>query len=161
MVEYVYVDSDVSSLAKKFPIDVHDSEVSGIACWSHLQSQTGGALEHWAIAFMPHHPNITEAGVSVSQLVVYKLQHPEFLLRNDTKEAEAEDPWTMRLTGPAMYQYTLHRLCYRNRSVRRYWQFILSCTVYNPDPGKHCNNMDTFRTFFPNDRKVYEGSEFC
>ena len=119
MVEYVYVDSDVSSLAKKFPIDVHDSEVSGIACWSHLQSQTGGALEHWAIAFMPHHPNITEAGVSVSRLVVYNLQHPEFLLRNDTKEAEAEDPWTMRLTGPAMYQYTLHRLCYRNRSVRR------------------------------------------
>ena len=35
MMEYVYVDSDVSSLAKKFPIDVHDSAVSGVACWSH------------------------------------------------------------------------------------------------------------------------------
>ena len=31
----IYVDSDVSSLAKKFPIDVHDSAVSGVACWSH------------------------------------------------------------------------------------------------------------------------------
>jgi len=80
----------VSSLAKKFPIDVHDSAVSGVACWSHLQSQTGGALEHWAIAFMPHHPYITEAGVSVSRLVVYNLQHLEHLLRNDTKEAERQ-----------------------------------------------------------------------
>ena len=82
----------MSSLAKKFPIDVHDSAVSGVACWSHLQSQTGGALEHWAIAFMPHHPYITEAGVSVSvsRLVVYNLQHLEHLLRNDTKEAERQ-----------------------------------------------------------------------
>ena len=43
---------------------------------------------------------------------------------------EAEDSWTMRLTGPAMSQYTLHRLCYRNRSVRRLTiRTVLHCTI--------------------------------
>ena len=106
---------------------------------------------------MPHHPNITEAGVSVSRLVVYNLQHPEFLLRNDTKEAEAEDPWTMRLTGPAMYQYTLHRLLQKSKCTKVDNSYCPA--LYNPE--KHCKDMDTFRTFIPNGQKFMKGVNFA
>ena len=148
----IYVDSDVSSLAK-FPIDVNNTAVSGVACWSHLPSQTGGALEHWAIAFMPHHPYITEA-VSV---MTRNLQHPEYLLRNDTKEAEAEDSWTMRLTGPAMYQHTLHQLLQKSKCKKVDNSYCPA--LYNPE--KHCNDMDTFRTFIPNGQKFMKGVNFA
>ena len=77
-----------------------------------LTKSKGLGIGTWGNCVHTAYPYITEAGVSVSRLVVYNLQHPEYLLRNDTKEAEAEDPWTMRLTGPAFCP-----------------------ALYNPDPG--------------------------
>jgi hypothetical protein len=38
------------------------------------------------------------------------LHHPEYLMQKDTMEGRAEDSITVRLSGPGMYQWTLHKI---------------------------------------------------
>jgi len=118
-----------------------DTAVSGLGRWSHLPSKTGGLLEHWAMAFMPRHPFINESLAIMRE----NLEHPDYLMREDTPEADAEDSWTMRLTGPAMYQWTLHNILKKagcRKVGNSYYPTLMS-------PERHCEGMDSFRSFFP------------
>ncbi|KAL7549227.1 hypothetical protein ACHAWF_012500 [Thalassiosira exigua] len=134
----VYVDGDMSAVAP-LPIRPGDTSVSGVGGWYHLPGETGGVLEHWAMAFMPRHPYIN-AAVEATKA---NLDNPTYLLRDDTPEAKAERSETMRLTGPAMYQKVLHdALAFRCRKVDHSYVPALL------DPEAHCN-VDEFRKVFP------------
>mmetsp|Transcript_1991 Transcript_1991/g.4920 ORF Transcript_1991/g.4920 Transcript_1991/m.4920 type:complete len:432 (+) Transcript_1991:61-1356(+) len=147
----VYVDSDISSLGK-LPVQRGDTMASGVACWSHLPGDTGGAFEHWAMAYAPHHP-FAEAAAA---LMRRNLEDPAYLLRDDTPEAKAEDSWTMRLTGPAMYQRALHDVledagCERvdNSYCDALW-----------NPKEHCLDMGAFRSVFPKGHRLFQDVNF-
>ena len=139
----VYLDSDISALGK-LPIEKGDTAVSGIAGWSHLPSKTGGAFEHWAMAFMPHHPFITEA-VEVTKK---NLEDPEYLTWDDTPEAEAEDSVTMRLTGPAMYQWTLHNVVEKSNCTKVDNSYVDALR----NPHEHCGDTKAFLSYFSEGR---------
>lgn len=150
----VYVDSDISAIGK-IPIKDGDTAVSGVGCWSHLPApadpwtdgKPGGLLEHWAIAFMPHHPFIN-AAVSVMK---ENLLRPEYLLRSDTPEAVAEESVTIRITGPAMYQWALHDIL--NKSKCEMIEMSYCEALWNPE--KHCGDMETFRSYFPRGERFF------
>jgi len=144
----VYLDSDISALGK-LPIEWGDTAVSGLGCWSHLPGETGGLFEHWAMAFMPRHPFI-EKSVAVMK---NNLEHPEYLMREDTPEFEAEDSWTMRITGPAMYQWTLHSILEKAGCTKRENSYCPTLM----EPEKHCKDMDTFRSYFPVGLRLFHG----
>lgn len=148
----VYLDSDVSALTS-LPIRRDDTAVSGLGCWSHLPTETGGVLEHWAMAFMPRHPFVNRA----VEVMTENLQRPEYFMREDTPEARAEDSWTMRVTGPAMYQWALHDVLERSQckpsSDNDYCLALLS-------PERHCEDMTTFRSFFPNGTHLVDGANW-
>lgn len=74
--------------------------ISGLGWLSHLPGQTGGLFEHWVMAFAPHHPFVDEAVMILRK----NLERPEYLMKEDTPEAESEPSVTMHFTGPAMYQ---------------------------------------------------------
>ena len=101
----------------------------------------GCVLEHWAMAFQPHHPLIDLA----VQLVTDNLAHPEYLMRDDTPEAKIEDSVTMRLTGPAMYQHALRTIMKQSKC-----QLVGNsyCNALK-DPEHYCDEMDVFQSYFP------------
>ena len=136
----VYLDSDISAL-NKLPIEWRDTAVSGVGCWTHLPSKTGGLLEHWAMAYMPRHPYVNAAVALMKE----NLENPSYLMKDNTPEAKAEDSVTMRLTGPAMYQLALHNILKEAKCEKddnSYCPALL-------DPEKYCKDMGTFRTLFP------------
>mmetsp|Transcript_15727 Transcript_15727/g.34040 ORF Transcript_15727/g.34040 Transcript_15727/m.34040 type:complete len:434 (+) Transcript_15727:1883-3184(+) len=136
----VYFDSDVSALGK-LPIEWGDTAVSGVGCWSHLPGGTGGLLEHWAMAYMPQHPFVNEAVAVMKN----NLEHPGYLMRQDTPESNAEDSVTMRLTGPAMYQWTLHKILSAAKCKKVDESYCNALWA----PEKHCHDMNAFHSFFP------------
>jgi len=142
----VYLDSDISSL-NKLPIKRHDTAVSGLGCWSHLPGDAGGLFEHWAMAFMPGHPYISKAVAVMKQ----NLENPSYLMREDTPEAEAEDSVTMRLTGPAMYQYTLHSILEDAKCRKKRNSYCAALL----DPERFCKDMGTFRSYFPEGLRLF------
>jgi hypothetical protein len=101
----------------------------------------GCVLEHWAMAFRPHHPLIELA----VQLVTNNLAHPEYLMRDDTPEAKIEDSVTMRLTGPAMYQHALRKTM--EQSECRLVGNSYCNALKNPE--QYCDDMDVFQSYFP------------
>ncbi|KAL7529328.1 hypothetical protein ACHAXR_002906 [Thalassiosira sp. AJA248-18] len=143
----VYLDSDVSALGK-LPIEWDDMAVSGVGRWSHLPGEAGGVLEHWALAFMPNHPFINK----VMDVMRDNLEHPGYLMRDDTPEAAAEDSVTMRLTGPAMYQYVLHNnILMKAKCKKRGNSYCPALWA----PERHCGDMEIFRSFFPGSTRFF------
>jgi hypothetical protein len=142
----VYLDSDISSLGK-LPIEWNDTAVSGVGGWSHLPGGAGGLLEHWAMAFMPRHPFVSKAVAVMRD----NLEHPDYLMRKDTPEAEAEESWTIRLTGPAMYQWTLHNILEKAQCRKRKDSYCNALWA----PEQYCKDMDTFRSFFPVGHRLF------
>ncbi|KAL7544569.1 hypothetical protein ACHAWF_009394 [Thalassiosira exigua] len=136
----VYLDSDLSAIAK-LPIQRGDTAVSGVGGWSHLPGKAGGLFEHWAMAFMPRHPFIDEAVKNVKA----NLEDPAYLLRDDTPEAEVEGSGTMRLTGPAVYQRTLHDALARARCRKAGNSYVPALF----EPERHCDDLREFRKVFP------------
>ncbi len=104
-------------------------------------------LEHWAMAFQPHHPLIELA----VQLVTDNLAHPEYLMRDDTPEARIEDSVTMRLTGPAVYQHALRTIMEQSKCqlVRNSY-----CNALK-DPEHYCDEMDVFQSYFPGSMTLF------
>jgi len=156
----VYVDSDISATSK-LPIYDGDTVVSGIGGWGHLpgtdptnpeNTKVGGLLEHWAMAYMPNHPYIN-AAVDVMK---HNLLHPEYLLREDTPEYKAEDSATVRLTGPAMYQHTLHTILHKAQCTMIDNSFVNALL----SPDEYCADMQTFRSYFPNGRRFFAQVNF-
>jgi hypothetical protein len=101
----------------------------------------GCVLEHWAMAFQPHHPLIELA----VQLVTNNLADPEYLMRDDTPEAKIEDSVTMRLTGPAIYQHALRTTMEQSKCR------LVGNSYCNAlkNPEQHCDDMDVFQSYFP------------
>ncbi|KAL7548936.1 hypothetical protein ACHAWF_014505 [Thalassiosira exigua] len=133
----VSLESDMSAITK-LPIRSDDTAVSGVGDWSHLPGRTRGSLEHQAMAFMPHHPFITEA----VKATIRNLNDHAFLQRDDTPEAKAED--LMRLTGPAMYQGVLHDVLRLARCQKKENSYVAALL----EPERHCD-MKEFRKVFP------------
>ena len=142
----VYLDSDISAL-DRLPIGRGDTAVSGIGGWSHLPSETGGVLEHWAMAFAPRHPFVRAAVEAMTK----NLEDPRYLMREDTPEAEAEESVTMRLTGPAMYQHTLHRILEKARCRKVDNSHVVALL----SPEDHCEDMTTLLSYFPEGRQFF------
>ena len=150
----VYVDSDISALGK-LPIQEGDTAVSGVGCWGHLPvpgsngtQKYGGVLEHWAMAFMPNHPYINAAVSAMKE----NLLHPDYLLKSDTPEAVSEDSPTIRLTGPAMYQWALHDILNRSKCEIIDASFCEALWA----PNDHCGDMQTFRSYFPEGERFFK-----
>ena len=173
----VYLDSDMSAVGM-LPIGVDDSVVSGLGCWGHLPLLdkdeeeeesieeeeeeeeegdsgdevvvVGGLLEHWAMAFIPHHPLIELSVETTTQ----NLLRPEYLIRDDTPEAKAEDSVTMRLTGPAMYQFALHTILKKSKCRLLDNSY---CDALQ-DPTTYCEDMDTFHSYFPGGLTLFQNT---
>lgn len=157
----VYLDSDLSALAK-LPIEEGDTAVSGVCGFGYLpaddagETKIGGALEHWSMCFSRGHPFINKAVEHLKR----NLREPEYLMRNDTPEAKVEDSFTMRLTGPAMYQSALIEILNEakckeevqedgNEGGRNYADAL-------KDPEKSCEDMATFREWFPEGLRLFD-----
>ena len=92
------------------------------------------------MAFGPRHPFIDEAVAALTR----NLQHPEYLLKSNTREAKNEDSVTMRLTGPAMYQWTLHKILKKANCRKEDNSYSSALFV----PERYCKDMDAFRSYF-------------
>jgi hypothetical protein len=154
----VYVDSDISANGP-LPIAENDTAVSGVGCWSHLpgpvnaaHDKPGGLFEHWTMAYMPRHPYLTRS----LEVIMNNLLHPEYLMRNDTIEASAEDSVTIRLSGPAMYQWTLHNILNESKCEMELGSFCEA--LWSPEV--YCNDMDTFRSYFPEGLRLFRRVNF-
>jgi hypothetical protein len=158
----VYVDSDISA-TNKLPIYEGDTVVSGIGGWGHIPSgldmsnpnelhKVGGLLEHWAMAYMPNHPYINAAVDVMKDNLLY----PDYLLRNDTPEYKAEDSATVRLTGPAMYQYTLHTILHKSQCTMIDNSYVHALL----EPEVYCTDMQTFRSYFPIGQRFFSRVNF-
>ena len=146
----VYVDSDMSLLVR-LPVERGDTAVSGVGCWSHLPGRTGGLLEHWAMVFVPGHPLVDEAVAATTR----NMRRPRYLKRKHTPEAREETSVTMRLTGPAMYQHTLHSILERAECRKEGNSY---CGALH-EPGKYCNKTK-FRSFFPAGLRLFRRVNF-
>ena len=142
----VYVDSDISAIGP-LPIAENDTAVSGVGCWSHLpgpisprENKPRGLLEHWAMAFMPRHPYLTRS----LEVLMDNLHHPEYLMQKDTMEGRAEDSITVRLSGPGIYQWTLHKIL--NESKCEMISHSFCEALWSPET--YCSDKDTFRSYF-------------
>ena len=107
------------------------------------------------MAYMPNHPFVNEV---VTVLTDNLKLHPDYLLRMDTPEAEADESTTIRLTGPAMYQFVLHETLEKAKCQKiddSYCDALM-------DPEKHCGDGDTglFQSFFPGGLKVFRRTNF-
>ncbi len=149
----VYVDSDISAIGP-LPIAENDTAVSGVGCWGHLpgpisprSNKPGGLFEHWAMAFMPRHPYLIRS----LEVLMENLHHPEYLMRKDTMEGRAEDSITVRLSGPGMYQWTLHKIL--NESKCEMISHSFCEALWSPET--YCRDIDTFRTFFPEGLRLF------
>jgi hypothetical protein len=149
----VYVDSDISAIGP-LPISEEDTAVSGVGCWGHLPGpvdpkvgKPGGLFEHWAMAFMPRHPYITKS----LEVLADNLRHPEYLMRTDTMEGRAEDSITVRISGPGMYQWTLHDILNKSKCEMISGAF---CEALH-SPEEHCKDMTTFRSYFPEGLRLF------
>jgi hypothetical protein len=136
----VYLDVDMSALSH-LPIGRHDSVVSGLMCWSHVFPRVGGGLEHWALAFRPHHPLIQ----ATIQIIIDNLRDPNNTHVVGQSESEVEDSYIVRLTGPAPYQTALHQLL---RQSQCRIEDASYCTALR-HPQKYCN-FSTFHSLFGN-----------
>ena len=73
------------------------------------------------------------------------LERPDYLMREDTPEAAAEDSYTMYLTRPAMYQWTLHNILVKARCAKKDNSYCDA--LWGPE--RHCKDMEEFRSYFP------------
>ena len=79
------------------------------------------------------------------------LLHPDYLLRTDTPEAVTEESVTIRLTGPAMYQWALHDILNKSKCEmvdKSYCEALWA-------PEDHCGDMETFLSFFPRGERFF------
>ena len=101
----VYIDMDLSSVGH-LPIGSRDSVVTGVGCWGHLPTQRNGVLEHWSLAFTPHHQLIK----TTLEYIRDNLRHPNNTHMIGENATKAMGSFVMRLTGPVPYQRALHQL---------------------------------------------------
>jgi hypothetical protein len=102
----VYLDIDMSSM-RHLAIPSHASVFSGVGGWSHLPDPSpGGILEHWALAFEPKHLLLR----TTLEMIRKNLENPWDQEVHSEKAIKAADSYTMRLTGPVVYQRALQKL---------------------------------------------------
>ncbi len=99
------------------------------------------------MAFMPRHPFINKSVAILRK----NLEHPDYLMRENTIEAEAETSWTMRISGPAMYQYALHELLHKSGCRKRENSYCNALMA----PEQHCKDMNMFRSIFPEGLRIF------
>jgi Glycosyltransferase sugar-binding region containing DXD motif len=136
----VYLDLDTSALGH-LPISRYDDVVSGLGCWSHVPSRKQGLLEHWALAFTPHHALIT----TTLDIIRENLRNPNNTRVQGEDAKKRENSYVMRLTGPATYQRALHRLLRQSDCALDGKSYCMALR----DPQSHCN-YTTFTTLFGN-----------
>lgn len=136
----VYLDVDMSAL-EHLPIGRQDSVVSGLMCWSHVVPQIKGGLEHWALAFRPHHPLIQ----TTIQIITENLRDPSNTHVAGQSESKVEDSFIIRLTGPVPYQRALHQLLRKSHCRIKDDSY---CPALR-DPHKYCN-FSVFHSLFGN-----------
>jgi len=99
------------------------------------------------MAFMPRHPYLTRS----LEVLMDNLHHPEYLMQKDTMEGRAEDSITVRLSGPGMYQWTLHKIL--NESKCEMISYSFCEALWSPET--YCRDKDTFRTYFPEGLRLF------
>jgi hypothetical protein len=101
---------------------------------------------------MPRHPYITKS----LEVLMDNLRHPEYLMRKDTMEGRAEDSITVRISGPGMYQWTLHDIL--NKSKCEMISGAFCEALWSPE--EYCKDMATFRSYFPEGLRLFKRVNF-
>jgi hypothetical protein len=102
----VYLDIDMTSM-RHLPIPSDASVFSGVGWWNHLPDPSPrGVLEHWALAFEPNHLLLR----TTIELIRKNLEDPWDQSVQSEEAKKAEGSYTVRLTGPAVYQRALQKL---------------------------------------------------